>query len=70
MPWVMLPVPEDRVLEVMQFVVRSLRPATSSWDKESVAKVWSEVDVPGRSMLALLAHAALVGEDAEAEFLR
>ena len=68
MPFVMVPVPEEHVLAVMQFITRAVARASGQpWDEDSIAEVWNDVDEPCRAMLAHLARASLVGDDLDAE---
>ena len=50
MPYVMVPVPEEHVEDVMQYILRALsRAAIVPWDDESIAEVYEQVDeAPGR----------------------
>ncbi|MEY2580864.1 MAG: hypothetical protein QOE09_713 [Ilumatobacteraceae bacterium] len=70
MPYVMVPVPEARVEEVMQFIVRARAVASvQPWDRESISALFNEVDEPSRSLLAFVARASVDGGelgDAEA----
>ena len=64
MPYVMMPVPEEHVEEVMQFVLRAIaRASIEPWDKESMAEVWEQVDEASRSLLAFVARSSLEGKD-------
>lgn len=64
MPYVMVPVPEEHVQDVMQFVLREVAKASQEpWDEESVSEAFHEVDEAGRSLLAYTARAALGGTD-------
>ena len=58
MPYVMVPVPEEHVQDVMQFVLREVAKASlEPWDEESVSKLFHEVDEESRSLLAYVARA-------------
>lgn len=72
MPYVMVPVPEEHVEEVMQFILRAIaRAALEPWDAEAITSVFEEVDEASRSLLAFVARAALEGTDlADAEAAR
>ena len=62
MPYVMVPVPEEHVEAVMQFVLRAIaRASVESWDSESVDGLWAELDEASRSLLSFVARAALAG---------
>ena len=64
MPYVMVPVPDEHVEAVMQFVLRAVaRAAEQPWDAESVAKLFNEIDEASRSLLAFVARASV--EDRE-----
>jgi len=72
MPYVMLPVPEEHVEEVMQFVLRAMAEASvEAWDAESINALYSDVDEATRSLLAFVARAvADEGELADADAAR
>jgi hypothetical protein len=62
MPYVMMPVPEEHVEEVMQFILRAIaRAAIQPWDAESIGQVYDDVDEATRSLLAFVARAASDG---------
>ena len=64
MPYVMVPVPEEHVQDVMQFVLREVAKASQlPWDEESVAQLFGEVDEASRSLLAYAARAITNGTD-------
>ncbi len=64
MPYVMMPVPEEFVEEVMQFILRATaRAAITPWDAESITKLYDEVDEGSRSLLAFVARASASGEE-------
>jgi len=64
MPYVMVPVPEEHVQDVMQFVLREVAKASlEPWDEESVSKLFHEVDEEGRSLLAYAARATISGKE-------
>lgn len=64
MPYVMVPVPEEHVQDVMQFVLREAAKASlQTWDEESVSALFHEVDEESRSLLAYAARAAMSGKD-------
>jgi hypothetical protein len=64
MPYVMLPVPEELVQEVMQFVIRTVqRAAVEPWDEASLTEVYNDVDEVSRSLLAFVARSAVEGVD-------
>jgi hypothetical protein len=64
MPYVMVPVPEEHVQDVMQFVLREVAKASlEPWDEGSVAELFREVDEASRSLLAYTARASMGGTD-------
>lgn len=64
MPYVMVPVPEEHVQDVMQFVLREVAKASlEPWNEESVSRLFHEVDEEGRSLLAYAARATISGKD-------
>jgi hypothetical protein len=66
MPYVMVPVPEEHVEDVMQFVLRAVaRASIELWDGDSVAAMWAEIDEETRSLLAFVARAAAEGRELE-----
>jgi len=64
MPYVMVPVPEEHVQDVMQFVLREVAKAAQlPWDEGSVAELFGAVDEASRSLLAYAARAITNGTD-------
>jgi hypothetical protein len=64
MPYVMMPVPEEHVEEVMQFILRAMaRASIQSWDEPSIADIYHRVDEASRSLLAFVARASVDGEE-------
>lgn len=60
MPYVMVPVPEEHVEEVMQLVLRArARAAIQPWDAESVGELFAQVDEPSRALMAYVARATM-----------
>jgi hypothetical protein len=60
MPYVMVPVPEEHVVDVMQYVTRLVaRGSRAPWDQESIEELFSAADEPVRSLLSVVASAAL-----------
>lgn len=72
MPYVMVPVPEEHVEEVMQFILRARAQASiQPWDHESITQFFKEVDEASRSLLAFVSRASVDGGDlADAEAAR
>jgi predicted ATP-dependent protease len=64
MPYVMVPVPEEHVQDVMQFVLREVAKASQEpWDQESITQLFHEVDEAGRSLLAYAARSVISGKE-------
>jgi hypothetical protein len=64
MPYVMVPVPEEHVQDVMQFILREVAKASlEPWDDESVSELFHEVDEASRSLLAYVARASMGGTE-------
>ena len=63
MSYVMIPVPEDRVEDVMQYVVRLMTQASmQEWDESSIAQLFGDIDEPSRALLSTVATATLNDE--------
>jgi predicted ATP-dependent protease len=63
-PYVMVPVPEEHVQDVMQFILREVAKASQEpWDEESVGTLFREADEASRSLLAYTARASMSGTD-------
>jgi hypothetical protein len=64
MPYVMVPVPEEHVQDVMQFILREIAKASlEPWDGESISELFYELDEASRSVLAYTARASMSGTD-------
>jgi hypothetical protein len=64
MPYVMVPVPEEHVEDVMQFILREMAKASLvPWDDESISALFHEVDESSRSLLAYAARATMSGKE-------
>jgi hypothetical protein len=64
MPYVMMPVPEEHVEDVMQYILRAIaRASIEPWDEASLIEVYGEVDEVTRSLLAFVARAAMEGRE-------
>ena len=64
MPYVMVPVPEEHVQDVMQFILREVSKASlEPWDDESISQLFHDVDEASRSLLAYIARASTSGKD-------
>jgi hypothetical protein len=60
----MVPVPEEHVEDVMNFVLRAMaRAALQPWDEDSMTRLFLEVDELSRTLLAFVARATLGGRD-------
>jgi hypothetical protein len=60
MPYVMVPVPEDQVEEVMQFMLRaSARAGMEEWTAESMATLFDGIDEMGKALLSFVARSTL-----------
>ena len=63
MQYVMVPVPEQHVEEIMQRVIRLVQQESmADWDEESLQTYFEEVDEATRTLLAFVARAALLGK--------
>ena len=68
MPYVMVPVPEEHVLEVMGVVLRlaARRPhdePPQAWDQEAVNEFFAKANEPTRALLSFLAHPKRAGKE-------
>ena len=62
MPYVMVPVPEEHVQDVMQFVVRLMSQASvEPWNEETIAQLFEEIDEPARALLSAVAKGVISG---------
>ncbi|MFT5201556.1 MAG: hypothetical protein ACI9C1_000932 [Candidatus Aldehydirespiratoraceae bacterium] len=60
MPYVMVPVPEEHVEEVMQFMLKALARANQGeWDQDAVTRVFGDVDELSKTLLAHVARSTL-----------
>lgn len=67
MPYVMVPVPEEHVEDVMEFILRAVAAASvQAWDDESLDATYHEVDEMTRSLLAFVARAQAEGKELDA----
>ena len=63
MPYVMVPVPEEYVQDVMQFVVRLTSQASvEPWTEEAMAQLFEEIDEPARALLSAVAKGVIGGK--------
>ncbi|MEZ5140515.1 MAG: hypothetical protein R2702_03990 [Acidimicrobiales bacterium] len=61
--YVMVPVPEEHVLDIMQRVVRLAQQASmEDWDEASVTEMWESADEVTRSLLSYVARNVLMGK--------
>jgi hypothetical protein len=64
MPYVMVPVPEEHVVEVMQYVTKLIaKSSLEPWDQVSVEQLFLEANEGVRSLLSVVASAALAEND-------
>ena len=68
MPYVMVPVPEEHVLEVMGMVLRlaarrSHDEPPRAWDQEAVTEFFAKANEPTRGLLSFLAHPKRAGTE-------
>lgn len=64
MDYVMVPVPEEHVVDVMQHVARLVAKASViPWDDDSVTEFFDEVDEASRSVLSLVARSTTAGKE-------
>lgn len=64
MPYVMVPVPEEHVEEVMQFMLRAMAKANQEdWDAEGLTTLFAEVDELSKTLLSVVARSTLKGDD-------
>jgi dsDNA-specific endonuclease/ATPase MutS2 len=64
MDYVMVPVPEEHVVDVMQHVARLVaRASVIPWDDDAVKELFDEIDEASRSLLALTARSTSAGKD-------
>ena len=62
MPYVMVPVPEEHVQDVMQFVVRMASQATlEPWTQEALGELFDEIDEAARALLSAVAKGVISG---------
>ncbi len=64
MPYVMVPVPEEHVEAVMQFVIRAIaRASVEPWDEASIDELYRGIDEVSRSLVAFVARSAADGKE-------
>jgi hypothetical protein len=64
MPYVMVPVPEEHAVEIMEHIVNVVaRASVEPWDTESFMKLFAETDEATRSVLSVVARGVLAGRD-------
>jgi hypothetical protein len=62
--YVMVPVPEEHVVDVMMHIARLVaRASVVPWTDEAVAELFDEVDEASRSVLSLVARTTVAGKD-------
>lgn len=68
MPYVMVPVPEEHVEDVMQFILRAVQRASiQPWTTESLGDWYHDTDETTRSLLAFVARAQAEGKDLDTQ---
>ena len=61
--YVMVPVPEEHVPEIMQRILRLVQQASmQEWDEATVEELWSASDEITRSLLSYVARSVLMGK--------
>ena len=64
MEYVMVPVPNEFVVDVMQYVSRLVSQASLvPWDKEGLGDFFDSVEETGKSLLSLVARYTVAGKD-------
>jgi hypothetical protein len=68
MEYVMVPVPDEYVVDVMQYVARLVaRASVIPWTQEALDDFFDEVDEANRSLLAFVARSTVAGREVSAE---
>lgn len=66
--YVMVPVPEEHVVDVMMHIARLVaRASVVPWTDEAVAELFDDVDEASRSLLSFVARSAIAGKDVSDE---
>ncbi len=68
MPFIMVPVPEEHVNDVMHYIVRLQRQdgaELQEWDEDGIHQLFLEADEPTRSVLSFLALPGRAGKEVE-----
>ena len=64
MPYVMVPVPEEHVVDVMQYVTRLVaRASRVPWDQDAVEQTFLDADEGARSLLSLASRTVLADKE-------
>jgi hypothetical protein len=67
MPYVMVPVPEEHVVDVMKLVTKLItRASRVPWDQEAVDQTFLDADEGSRSLLSLVSRTTLAGKEVSA----
>jgi hypothetical protein len=70
MPYIMVPVPEEHVAEVMEHIVKlTTRANLQPWDHEAVEALFMKVEESSRSVLSAVARRTLGGDELTDEAL-
>jgi len=68
MEYVMVPVPEDHVVDVMQYIARLVsRASVMPWTKESLGDYFDEIEEVGRALLSFVARNVVAGKEVSDE---
>jgi len=68
MEYVMVPVPEDHVVDVMNYIARLVsRASVAPWTKESIADYFEELEEPSRALLSFVARNTVAGKEVSDE---
>jgi hypothetical protein len=68
MDYVMVPVPQEHVVDVMQHVARLVaRASVQPWDDEELGRAFDEVDEACRALLSFVARNVVAGKDVSDE---
>ena len=67
MPYVMVPVPEEHVSEVLRLVLRlagdGAADSVQPWDEDAITQLYAETSEPARALLSFLAHPTRAGKE-------
>ena len=64
MPYVMVPVPEEHVEDVMNYLLKAMsRASLQAWDADAMTALFAELDEFGRTLLAFVGRSAANEKD-------